>query len=450
MDITLYNTLTRKKETFKPIQSGSVGMYQCGPTVYDTPHIGNYRTFLMDDVIRRVFEYNGYKVSQVMNATDVDDKTIKRSKAEGVTLKELTRKYEQMFLEELESLNILLPHHFVRATDYIQAMIDLVSKLLENGSAYKADDGIYLSISKIKDYGALAHLNIKDPSKERVANDEYDKEDPRDFALWKFKSLDDGDVSWDATFGTGRPGWHIECSAMAMSILGPTIDIHAGGSDLIFPHHTNEIAQSEAATGKTFVHYWMHGGFMNVNDEKMAKSKGNFTKLADLKDEAVSPIGFRYWLLTSHYRSQVNFTYEAVSAAQNALIRLMKDVGRYPDGGKVIPAYKEKFNGFINDDLNMPQAVALAWELLKDSKQTEADKKATLLDFDKVFGLKLDSVPKLEDEPVPVEVQALADAREEARKAKDWEQADALRKEIEERGFELNDTPDGVKIRGRF
>jgi cysteinyl-tRNA synthetase len=450
MDIHLFNTLSRQKEVFKPIKEGAVSIYQCGPTVYDTPHIGNYRTMVLYDIIRRTFEYNGYKASQVMNSTDVDDKTIKRSKAEGVTLKQLTSKYEGMFLEELESLNILLPHHFIRATDYIQAMIDLVSKLLENGSAYHADDGVYLSIAKVKNYGALAHLNIKDPSKERVANDEYDKEDPRDFALWKFKTAEDGDVFWDAPFGAGRPGWHIECSAMAMSILGATIDIHAGGTDLIFPHHTNEIAQSEAATGKPFVHYWLHGGFMNVSDEKMAKSKGNFIKLVDMIGNSVSPIGYRYWLLTSHYRSQVNFTYEAVKSAQTALIKLMKDIGRYPEGGKAIPEYKEKFNAFINDDLNMPQAIALAWELLKDPKHTDADKKSTILDFDKVFGLKLDSVPKLEEEPVPVEVQALADAREEARKAKDWEQADALRKEIEDRGFELNDTPEGVKIRGRF
>ncbi|MDB5238814.1 MAG: cysS [Candidatus Parcubacteria bacterium] len=450
MDIHIFNTLTRQKEAFKPLKAGEMSMYQCGPTVYDTPHIGNYRTFVMDDVVRRVFEYNAYRVTQVMNATDVDDKTIKRSKQEGVTLQALTRKYEQMFLEELESLNILLPHHFIRATDYIQAMIDLVSALLEKGAAYAAEDGIYLSISKVKDYGALAHLNIKDPSKERVANDEYDKEDPRDFAVWKFRSAEDGDVSWDAPFGAGRPGWHIECSAMAMSVLGTTLDIHTGGTDLIFPHHTNEIAQSEAATGKQFVRYWIHGGFMNVSDEKMAKSKGNFIKLGDMIEESVSPLAYRYWLLTSHYRSQVNFTYEAVRSAQNALIRLMKEIGRYPAGGAVISAYKERFNAYINDDLNTPQAIALVWELLKDAAQSDADKKATLLDFDAVFGLKLASVPPFEEEPVPPEVQALADAREEARKAKDWTQADALRKEIEERGFELNDTPDGVKIRGRF
>ncbi len=450
MDIHLYNTLSRQKELFKPITPGAMSMYQCGPTVYDTPHIGNYRTFVMDDIVRRVFEYNNYKVTQVMNSTDVDDKTIKRSKQEGVTLKDLTRRYEGLFLDELESLNILLPHHFIRATEYIQAMIDLVSKLLETGAAYVADDGIYLSIAKAKNYGALAHLSAKNLSKERVTNDEYDKEDPRDFAVWKFKSPEDGDVFWKAPFGEGRPGWHIECSAMAMSVLGATIDIHTGGTDLIFPHHTNEIAQSEAATGKPFAHYWLHGGFMNVNDEKMAKSKGNFTKLLDLVEHSVSPLTYRYWLLTSHYRSQVNFTLEALEAAQIALIRLMKEVGRYPEGGAAIPTYAEKFNAHINNDLDMPQAVALVWELIKDSKQTDADKKATLLDFDRVFGLKLALVPPLEEEPVPAEVLALADAREEARRAKDWTQADALRTEIEERGFELNDTPEGVKIRGKF
>ncbi len=446
MDIQLYNTLSRSKETFSPIQPGAMTMYQCGPTVYDTPHIGNYRTFVMDDIVRRVFEYNGYKVTQVMNSTDVDDKTIKRSQKEGVTLQALTRKYEELFLDGLESLNILLPHHFIRATDYIQSMIDLVSALLAKGAAYAAEDGVYLSISSVKNYGALAHLNIKDPSKERVANDEYDKENPRDFAVWKFRTPEDGDVFWNAPFGAGRPGWHIECSAMAMDILGPTIDIHTGGADLVFPHHTNEIAQSEAATGKQFVHYWIHGGFMNVSDEKMAKSKGNFIKLENLGDEGISPIGFRYWLLTGHYRSQVNFTQEAVKAAQHALIRLMKDLGRFPAGGSVIAAYREKFLAAVNDDFNMPQAVALMWELMKDTNISEADKKATIVDFDRVFGLKLADVPVYEEGPVPPEVTVLAEAREEARKAKEWDKADALRKEIEDRGYEVSDIPGGFKL----
>lgn len=449
MSIRLYNTLSREKELFTPLKKGGVSLYHCGPTAYDTPHIGNYRTFVMNDLIRRIFEYNEYKIDQVMNVTDVDDKTIKKSIEEKKSLKEVTEKYEKLFLEGLDSLNILRPQHIVRATEYIPAMIELIDALLEKGVAYKAEDGVYVSIEKVKNYGELAHLDLSHASKERIANDEYDKENPRDFAVWKFKTPEDGDNSWPAPFGEGRPGWHIECSAMAMKLLGPTIDIHTGGADLIFPHHTNEIAQSESATGKPFVHYWMHGSFMTMSDEKMAKSKGNVIKLKDLEKESISPLAYRYWLLTAHYRSPVNFTYDAVRNAQNALIRLMGTVSGYPDGGSPVKAYKERFLAFINDDLDLPQAVALAWELIKDPSFSPADKRATLLDFDRVFGLKLASAPRVADEPIPAEIQALADAREEARKTKDWKKADALRDEIDARGFELNDTPEGVVIRAK-
>ncbi len=447
MEIQLYNTLTRNKETFKPLKQGEVSIYNCGPTVYDTPHIGNYRTFIMNDLIRRVFEYNDYKVDQVMNITDVDDKTIRRSREEKIPLKELTLKYEKLFIEESEKLNLKRPDHLIRATEYIPAMIELVGTLLANGIAYKASDGVYVNIEKVKDYGTLAKLDLSHDSHERIANDEYDKENARDFAVWKFKTPDDGDVSWDTPFGAGRPGWHIECSAMAMNVLGPTIDIHTGGIDLIFPHHTNEIAQSESATGQPFVHYWLHGAFMTVSDEKMAKSKKNFLKLGDLLDETISPLAYRYWLLTAHYRSPVNFTFEAVRAAQTALIRLLQLVGTYPEGGKIDSSYKNRFQEFINDDLDVPQAIALAWELVKDSNVSEPDKRATLIDFDKVFGLKLDSAPRIEEEKIPEEIVALAEAREEARQTKDWKKADALRHEIESRGFTIKDETTGFKLR---
>jgi cysteinyl-tRNA synthetase len=458
MDVKIYNTLSRSKEIFKPIKKGQVGIYNCGPTVYDTPHIGNYRTFVMYDLLRRVFEYNDYDVKQVMNITDVDDKTIRRSREEKITRAELAEKYGKLFLEGLVSMNIKIPEQLLKATDNIEAMIQLIETLLKKEIAYKASDGIYIHIDKVKDYGRLANLNAADlngnssnekPRHERIANDEYDKDDPRDFSIWKFKTSDDSDNSWPAPFGEGRPGWHIECSAMAMKALGPTIDIHTGGADLIFPHHVNEIAQSESATGQQFVHYWMHGAFININEEKMAKSKGNFFKLEDLAGESISPLAYRYWLLTAHYRSPVNFTYEAVRAAQNGLIRLMAAVGAYPAGGKAIPAYKERFQAYINDDLDMPQAVALAWELVKDSSISDADKKATLIDFDRVFGLKLDSVPALKEEAIPAEVTALAEAREDARKAKDWKKADALRVEIESRGFEVLDSAEGFKVRAK-
>ena len=446
MDIHLYNTLTKEKELFKPITTGQVSMYHCGPTVYDTPHIGNYRTFVMNDLIRRTFEYNEYRVIQAMNITDVDDKTIRRSREEKVSLQELTKKYEDLFIEGISSLNILTPHHLIRATEYIPAMIELITILLDKGYAYTSTDGVYMSIEKVKDYGALAHLKKVDASKERISNDEYDKTNPHDFALWKFKTADDGTNVWSAPFGDGRPGWHIECSAMAMKVLGETIDIHTGGNDLIFPHHTNEIAQSESATGKPFAHYWMHGAFMNVSEEKMAKSKGNFVKLETLHEQAISPLGYRYWLLTGHYRSPVNFTYEAVHGAQNALIKLLNIISQYPEGGTAIPFYTERFKAFINDDIDTPQAVALAWDLIKDDRRTNADKRATLVDFDKVFGLNLGAISQVAEDVIPPEIQVLAEARAEARTEKDWKKADALRQEIEARGFDILDSGDGFKL----
>ncbi len=450
MNISLYNTLTRKKETFSPLTEGKVSMYHCGPTVYDTPHIGNYRTFILNDLIRRIFEYSGYQVTQVMNITDIDDKIIKKSHEEKISPQELTSKYEKLFLEEIASLRILTPHHLVRATDHIADMVTLISTLLEKGVAYKADDGVYVSIEKVKGYGELANLDLSknDHSHERIANDEYDKDNPRDFTIWKFRTPEDGETFWVAPFGEGRPGWHIECSAMAMKILGPTLDIHTGGQDLIFPHHTNEIAQSQSATGKKFAQIWMHGAFMSMNDEKMAKSKSNVIKLETLIEESVSPLAYRYWLMTGHYRSPLNFTFEAVRAAQTALIRLIAAVRDLADSGTVNASYKEKFVTAITDDLELPKALALIWELLKDSSVSDADKRATILDFDRVFGLDLASLPPTLSEPIviPVEIQALVDAREEARAEKDWEKADALRAEIESRGYEIKDTTEGIRI----
>lgn len=447
MEIKIHNTLSKKIESFKPINNSKVTMYHCGPTVYDTPHIGNYRTFVLNDIIRRTFEYASYDVIQAMNITDVDDKTIKRSKDEHSSLLEVTSKYEALFFQGLDTLNINRPNILLRATENIPEMIDMISQLINKDFAYTGDDGVYMKIDSVKNYGKLAGLNIKSTdTKSRIANDEYDKDSARDFALWKFHTSDDGEVGWDAPFGKGRPGWHIECSAMSMKALGETIDIHTGGSDLIFPHHTNEIAQSECVTGKTFVNYWIHGGFMVIAEQKMSKSKGNTIKLDSLNEEAISPIGYRYWLLTSHYRSQVNFTFEAVKSAQNALIKLMSHVSAYPDGGTVLSAYKDKFEAFIGDDFNMPKAIALSWDLIKDQSASDADKKATLIDFDRVFGLDLANVPASTVEPVPAEINVLAEAREEARKSKDWKKADALREEIEARGFVVKDVEGGFEI----
>jgi cysteinyl-tRNA synthetase len=464
MPIHIYNTATQKKEEFKPIRSQQVGIYNCGPTVYDTAHIGNFRTFLLDDVIRRVFEYEGYLVTQVMNSTDIDDKTIKRSRTEGKSLLALTRHYETIFLAELHSLNILTPHRFLRATEHIKEMIEMISVLLEKGIAYPTRDGIYFSIGMFPGYGKLANIRLDAEVRERISNDEYEKENPRDFALWKFHAEEDGDVFWDAPFGKGRPGWSIECSAMANWALGPTIDLHTGGIDLLFPHHTNEIAQSEAATGEHFSNYWVHGAFMNVNDDKMAKSKGNFFKLKDLEEGGVSAIAFRYWLLTSHYRSTVNFTLEAVKGAQNAFIRLVEafidfsvtkhihdDHHHHHAVVTELIDYKSEFKKFITDDFNTPEAVALIWKLIKDPAIEPSEKSALMLDFDKVLGLGLNAVLEMTkvqmEEGLPAEITALVSAREEARGKKDWAQADALRKEIEARGYALKDTDEGPEVK---
>ena len=457
MQIHIHNTLTGKNEEFKPLKEGEVGIYNCGPTVYDTAHIGNLRTFVMNDILRRIFEFGDYKVTQVMNITDVDDKTLRRSKTENTTLEKLTRHYETLFLADLHSLNILTPHKLLRATDHIKEMVNMISSLLDKGIAYPTKDGIYFSISKFNGYGKLAKINLTDEARERIANDEYDKENPRDFALWKFRTEDDGAVSWHAPFGEGRPGWHIECSAMATEALGPTIDIHTGGTDLIFPHHTNETAQSEASTGKPFVNYWVHGAFMNVNDAKMAKSKGNFLKLANIEEAGISPLAYRYWLLTSHYRSQVNFSIEAVKAAQNAFIRLVETFIRLGEvQNEHVHAvanprdYAKEFEEKIANDLDMPGAVALMWDLIKDHSVAAKEKTELLLSFDEVFGLGLHVVKDMKDEMnevIPAEITALAEARELARKAKEFDKADALRKEIADRCYEIKDNPEGYILK---
>lgn len=439
--IFLQNTLSGEKEEFKPLKEGEVSMYTCGPTVYDFAHIGNFRTFIFSDVLKRIFEYNNYKVDAVMNITDVDDKTIKRSVAEGVSLETLTRKYEDLFFKDLASLNIEKFPKTPRATESIPEMISLIEKMLENGTAYKSSDGIYFDITKSKGYGTLANLKLENETKERIANDEYDKANARDFSLWKFYSPEDGDVVYDAPFGKGRPGWHIECSAMSMTNLhAETIDIHTGGSDLIFPHHTNEIAQSEAVTGKTFVNYWMHGGFITVDGKKMSKSLGNIFTLENLREKNIDPLSYRYFVLGAHYSTLLNFTLEAVDGAQTALRRLREKVVSLPSGGSVV---KTEFNEFINDDLNMPKALALVWDILKSENIPDADKKATILDFDKVLGLDLDKVESFE---IPENVKNLIKERDLARNEKDFAKSDEIRAEIEKLGFEVKDTNSGTEV----
>lgn len=443
MDLVFYNTLTREKEVFKPLNPGAVSMYHCGPTVYGQAHIGNMRAFFLADILRRTFEYMGLEINQTMNITDVDDKTIKQSRDEGTGLSELTQKYENIFLTDLRAMNIIEPKTLLRATENIGIMISLVEKLIEKEYAYKGSDGIYFSINKVTNYGKLAKISPSRETKSRIRNDEYDKENPQDFALWKFYTDDDGDVGWDAPFGRGRPGWHIECSAMSMNTLGETFDIHTGGVDLIFPHHTNEIAQSEAATDKRFVNYWIHNNHILVNDEKMAKSLGNTYTLHDLNKKEISALSYRYWLLTSHYRTLVNFTWDAITGAQIAFQKLQTFVGEVNGEGRVDLAYRAEFESFIGDDLDTPKAVALLWELIHDQEVSLSDKKTTILFFDKILGLNLENIRA---EEIPNDIILLAEKRERARMAKNWNLSDELRRNITERGYDLKDTDTGFRI----
>lgn len=474
MDIKIHNTLSGKKEIFKPLESGVVSMYNCGPTVYDRAHIGNLRSYVFADILRRMFEYNGYSVRQIVNITDIghlsgentgdadsgEDKMTKALARENMpmtlaAMKEVGTKYLDLFIEDLKELNIELPAEFPRASDNIAEDIELIKTLETKGFVYATSDGVYFDTAKFKGYGKLGKIHDKEgkddqtkekdtDSKTRIAANP-EKKNAADFALWKF----DKNLGWDSPWGKGFPGWHIECSAMSRKYLGQPFDVHTGGIDHIPVHHNNEIAQSEAAYGVPLAEYWMHNAFITVKNAKMAKSAGGFITLETLQNGSVSPLAYRYWLLTAHYRSPVNFTYEAVKAAQNALIRLMAAVSGYPEGGKVIPSYKESFEALIDDDLDTPKAVALIWELLKDDDESDADKRATILDFDRVFGLNIASVPKVGgsvQEEIPADVQALADAREDARKAKDWKKADAFRLEIESRGFEILDNDEGFHI----
>ncbi|MEN9405602.1 MAG: hypothetical protein RLY47_561 [Candidatus Parcubacteria bacterium] len=446
--LSFHNTLTKKKEEFVPIIPGKVGFYSCGPTVYNYPHIGNYRAYIFADTLKRALMRNGFDVTHIMNITDVDDKTIRDSQKAGKTLQEFTEFYTEGFLKEIEELNIIPANEYPRATAYIDEMVDITEKLLEKGFAYRSDDGsIYYKIDQFKHYGQLVGLDqetLKENAAGRIKKDEYDKENPSDFALWKAWDETDGDVFWETRLGKGRPGWHIECSAMSMKNLGESFDVHTGGIDNIFPHHDNEIAQSEGCTGHQFVRYWLHNGWILVDGKKMSKSLGNFYTLQDLKNKGYYHLlAFRYLLLTSHYRSPLNFTFESLDAAYVAYDKLKTRLAELPDGGAINEEYKNRFDEALNDDLGTPQALAIVWEALKDTSLSDADKKTTILSFDDALGLKLDEVVTFE---IPTEVSELAEKREAARLAKDWTTSDTLRKELQDLGFDVEDTASGPRI----
>ncbi len=440
--LKLYNTLTRKKQIFKPINPPNVTMYSCGLTVYNYGHIGNYFAFVSSDILKRYLEYSGYKVKKIVNITDVDDKTIKGSIKENKPLKEYTEKYEKAFFEDEKTLNIESAYKYPKATEHINEMVELVEELLKKQYAYKTEDGIYFNIKKFKDYGKLANLKLQNLKKNiRINNDEYDKENANDFALWKFYDSEDGDVFWNTKLGKGRPGWHIECSAMSCKYLGQPFDIHTGAVDLIFPHHENEIAQSEAANQKKFVNFWVHNEWLMVNGKKMSKSLGNYYNIRDLIKMDYNPLAIRYLYLTSHYRSQLNFTLDNLKNAQNSYERLKRIISEIKNDNQINSQYLKEFEKKMDDDLNTPQALQVLWKLIRD--ENAKGKIKTIEKIDKVFGLKLLEKQEIK---IPEKVQELVNQRQEARQNKDYKKSDELRDKIKKLGFQLDDTEEGSKI----
>ncbi len=463
MTLRLLNTYTRKLQKFAPLKKNTVRMYTCGPTVWDYAHIGNFRTYVFQDVLRRYLEFKGYKVTQVTNITDVDDRTIRQSKETGVTLNEYTRKYEEAYLADLEALNIERAEHYPRATEHIDEMVALVKKLIRRGFAYEAEGSVYFDISKFKAYGRLSGVRMNElKAGARIDSDKYTKDEARDFALWKGWRPEDGDVFWETPIGKGRPGWHLECSAMSMKYLGPTFDIHSGGEDLIFPHHENEIAQSEAATGKRFVRFWLHSGMLLVGGRKMAKSSGNFFTLRDLLSKGHDPLAVRYLLMSAHYRAQLNFTEEALADAGKAVEALQGTYRRINSIERtrahsnaqlreVLSREKREFEGAMDDDLNTPRALAAIHRTARtvnraiDQEEVSAKDVAVVhhffSDLDKVVGILGEEV---KTEELPEEAGRLIRERDQARANRDWATADTLRKELLAMGIVVEDTPSGT------
>ena len=461
MELYLYNSLTRKKQKFKPIKAGAVGLYTCGPTVYNYAHIGNLRTYIFEDVLKRVLLYSGYTVKHVMNITDVghltgdrdmgEDKMEAGAAREGKSAWDIAEYYTQSFKKDIQHLNIMAPDIWVKATDTIPEQIALIGTLEEKGYTYQTADGIYFDTSKFKDYTKLSHQDLEALKEGARVERNPEKRNPTDFALWKFSPPGSKrQMEWDSPWGVGFPGWHLECSAMSMKFLGDQLDIHCGGTDHIDVHHTNEIAQSEAATGKPFFNFWMHGAFLIIQGgKKMAKSEGNFLTLenAFLKKD-INPLVYRFASFLTHYRKPMEYSDEGVEAARNGLLHLQNQVRQIAAADADIETsvnteYKTKFTETINDDLNMPRAMAIVQEMLK-SKISDAQKYSTIMDFDRVLGLQLDELDQ--DQALPTALQKLVDARQQARKEKDFATSDQLRAEIEALGYQVQDTPDGMKV----
>ncbi len=465
--LKLYNTLTRKKQIFRPIRDKKVSLYTCGPTVYDYAHIGNLRTYIFEDILRRVLEYNSYSVNHVMNYTDVghltsdtdtgEDKMEKGARRENKTVWEIAEFYIKAFQKDSAALNILKPKLTPRATAHIKEQINLIKILEKKGFTYKTNDGIYFDTSRLKDYGRLAHLDIKGLKAGARIKMTEGKKNPTDFALWKFSPKNSKrQMEWDSPWGKGFPGWHIECSAMSQKYLGKQFDIHCGGIDHLNVHHTNEIAQSEVAFGKIPARFWLHGEHLLIGAGKMAKSEGNFLTLNYLIKKDFNPLAFRYLVLTSHYRSKLNFTWQSLQAAQNALDNLYAFVQMADDkqpafakasAGKQIKNYEKQFLAPINDDLNTAKAISIVWQIIKDNGLSNKAKGRLLLKFDKVLGLGLDKLKPLK---IPLKIRQMSQKRELLRANKQFIQADELRKEIESLGYRIEDTAFGPRVRKNF
>ncbi len=442
----LYNTLTRKIEKFQPLKDKKIGFYACGPTVYNFAHLGNLRTYIFEDVLRRALKTTGFRVKHVMNITDVDDKTIKASQEASQTLKDFTAFYANAFKKDIKKLNILSPTLFAPATHYLKPMVALVQKLLKKGIAYEKNGSIYFSLKKFSTYGRLARLDKQELKVgARVDVDNYEKDNPADFVLWKKWTPKDGKIFWQTALGKGRPGWHLECSVIATQELGQPFDIHAGGVDLIFPHHENEIAQAEASSGKLFAKYWLHGEHLLVEGQKMAKSLNNFFTLQNLEDKGFNPLAFRYLILTAHYRAKLNFTWESLRASQNALESLFAMIRDWDKPKKDNCAeFETEFFEAIENDLDTPRALAIMWEMIKSPLPSSA-KARSLLKFDEILGLDIKKYLAKEIK-VPIAIKKLAVEREKARQQNNWSSADKLRQEIARRGFEIKDTPTGPSL----
>jgi cysteinyl-tRNA synthetase len=464
MAFKIYNTMSRAKEELRPIDGKKVRMYTCGPTVYNYAHIGNFRAYMFEDLLRRYIKFAGFDVVQVQNLTDVDDKTIRASIEQGMPLKEYTQKYVDAFFTDLAKLNIEPAEHYPAATDYIPEMISLIETLFEKGYAYQSEDGsVYYSIDKFADYGKLAHLDREGmKSGARVDQDEYDKDNAADFALWKAYVPEDGDVVWDSPWGRGRPGWHIECSAMSMSLLGESFDIHTGGVDNIFPHHEDEIAQSEAASGKPYSRYWMHCGYLVVDGKKMSKSLGNFYTLREVLDMGYTGREVRYELLSGHYRQSLNFAFKSLDANRAALKRLDEFYAKIKEAAGSatqigdLPAWaaqtRSRFSGSMDDDMNISGAMAAIFDTVHAGNKAMTEHPVTRgealaisrlwEELDHVLGLLIAN-----EEQIPAAVDDLLKARTVAREEKNWAESDRIREALAELGWTVKDTPEGPKPR---